>query len=148
MKFSAKFESKPHNYWEYYNSDIRPKLMEIDVFIKSLDEPADISATADILGISQREVMEIMKNLDIKTICRSTFTIIMAHGSSKICKLFSRELECSSPYTYTRQNIAHIYNIDLTTVIDACESLGIKEVTSFTLPLLFSNIIMTRHDSL
>lgn len=142
METEAEFNSCPKNYWEFYKKDIRPKLMEIDVFFKSVDGSADIDELASILSIPKQEILDTMKKNKLDVIDRSTLHVVMENGSSEICKLFRREIECGSPFTYTIENIAYIYNISIEKIKRACDELGIKEATAYTLPMIFSHVYL------
>ncbi len=126
---------------ETYIYDISAKLKEIDLFIKTSEENFSKYEVSEILYISEEEVENIMDCEKISVIDKRNFFRIMEKGSSAICKLFQRETECGSPYIYTRENISYIYNLDLSVVNEVCDNLNIKEVTSFTMPIVFSHII-------
>ena len=127
-----------------YERDIMPSIAAIDVYLKSAEQPMDLHCVADLLSICETEVMRIMKNAGITQINKINFLHIMANGSSELCGFFKREMELSSPYTYTSEDLAHIYNLDHETVNNAYQKLQIKEATSFTMPLVFENILMHR----
>lgn len=131
---------RPNNFWELYKMEIKPLLQEIDIFIKSIEDNASIAEAADLLYISEDEIKNIMDKQNIYEINRDSFISIMENGSSKICRMFKRELELNSPFAYKRDEIAYIYDLELTDVNCACDILGIKEATSYTLPILFANI--------
>ncbi len=127
---------------EYYTYYIRPKLKEIDLLIKTNEGNIELCEASNVLSISAEELEHIMQKERIEAIDSKSFFKVMKHGSSEICKLFKREMECNSPYTYSAEDIAYIYNIDKSTVKCACENLNIKEITPYTLPSLFSNIVI------
>lgn len=128
------------SFWELYCNEIKPALCEVDVFIRSVEDTIDAADAAEILNLQLDEVREIMKKSEIIEIDRSGFFTIMEKGSSLICRLFAREVECGSPLSYTRKEIAYIYGLDLKAVEAACDELRIKEATQFTIPLIFSKI--------
>ncbi len=130
----------PKNFLETYEFNIAPKLKEIDVFLKSVDLPIHISKIANILYITEEEIKNIMRQERIDEINPITFFIIMKNGSSNICRLFKRELECGTPYIYTPKDISYIYDIRIEKVEKACKVLGIHDITPRTLPLIFSKI--------
>lgn len=135
---NANAETK--SFLDVYQSEIAPKLKEIDITIKTLDKPLSKSVVCRILQISKDELNKIMEHNNIKKINRLSFFTIMQNGTSDICKFYKREVECGSPYTYKREKIAYIYNLKIEDVNCACEKLGIVEATPFTLPILFSQI--------
>ncbi len=140
MNLPAENKLKPSNFWELYKSEIAPRLREIDIFVKSMEECATVSEVACALSISEDEVLHIMNDYGISEINKKTFFVIMENGTSSICKLFKRECDMHSPFVYTKQDIAYIYGLDINLVNLACDQLGIAEATAYTLPLLFSHI--------
>lgn len=128
------------SFWELYLNEIKPALCEIDIFIRSLEEPIDACDAAGLLNLELGEVKGIMKKNNMRTIDRAGFFTIMESGSSLICRLYAREVECGSPLAYTREEIAYIYGLDIKAVEAACDDLHIKEATQFTIPLIFSKI--------
>lgn len=128
------------SFLDVYQNEIAPKLRQIDLTIKTLDKPLSRPAVCKLLGISRHELNDIMEQNKINQIDKLSFFTVMQNGTSEICKLFRREIECGSPYTYEREKIAYIYNLKADDVNSACEKLGIIEATPFTLPVLFSQI--------
>ena len=129
-----------NSYLHTYLEKIVPKLQEIDIYIKSAEGCLDMRDVANVLELSESEVLEIICANNIKRIEQRDFFRIMETGSSFICGLYRRELECGSPFIYTRKNIAYIYQIDIDKLDLVCDSLGISEVTSYTLPYLLAQI--------
>lgn len=125
---------------EVYQNLIAPKLKEIDLFLKTGDDYITSAQAAQILDESEKEIIDIMANLNIGKIDKKSFIRIMEKGSSPICGFFRRELACGSPYVYSRQDIAYIYKLDIKQLNLACDSLHIKEITPYTLPKVFSHI--------
>ena len=129
-----------NSYLHTYISKITPRLQEIDLFIKSSGDVLNPVRVAHILELSENEVAEIARKKNILRISRQNFFEIMAMGSSFICGLYRREIECGSPYIYTRADIAYIYQIDIDQINSTCDALGIHEVTAYTLPDLLAQI--------
>ena len=132
------------NFLDFYNKHIYSNLCEIDILIKSKG-PIYIEDVSNLLNLEEGEVNKIMAMEKIDTFNRENFFKIMALGSSYICKLYSREINCGSPFTYTPSQIAYIYELDLSAVLDVCFKLNIQEVTSLTLPSIFENISSIWH---
>jgi len=128
------------SYLEYYAYCIRPKLKEIDLFIKTGKKSLSVTETANVLLLTEQEVKVIMEKECIKSINRSAFFKIMESGSSDICRLFKREVESGSPHIYSKEDISYIYSIDLETIENVCGTLEITEITPFTLPDVFAEI--------
>lgn len=134
---------KTVSFWEFYLKEVRTRLCDIDIFIhfaENDEEPLNIRETAAVLDITESEIQEIMKALGVKSITQNNFYKVMEKGSSFICKIFARELECGSPICYTIDDISYIYEIDHDHLKQTCDGLHIKEVTGLTLPMIFKNI--------
>ena len=129
-----------NSYLDTYLEKIVPKLQEIDIYIKSEEGYYDIENVADMLELCEAEVLEIMYKNNIAQISKRDFFKIMQQGSSWICGLYRRELECGFPVIYTRENIAYIYQINIDVLNSVCDSIDVREVTSYTLPYLLAQI--------
>ena len=129
-----------NSYLHTYIARITPKLQEIDLYIKSSGDVLNPARVANLLELSEEEVAEIALANNITKISRQNFFDIMALGSSFICGLYRREIECGSPYVYTRSDIAYIYQIDIDQINSICDALGVHEVTAYTLPDLLAQI--------
>ena len=127
------------SYWDIYLRDIMPHLQKIDVLLKTSDNITAHEA-ADVLGISICELRLIMKLCRITDITRKTFPLIMQNGSSKICRLFAREIKLGCGDSYLPAQLAYIYNIDIASVDKAFSSLGITSAKSSALSDVFKNI--------
>jgi len=128
-----------YTFWEEYQNNIAPRIAAVDLFLKTAEYPLRADLVADVLGLSEIEIYQILNN-DVEKIDKDTFLVIMSQGSSDLCQLYQREMELRSPPTYTCGDIAYIYNLNYSMVENACQMLKIKEVTAFTMPLVFSNI--------
>lgn len=127
---------------ETYEKEIAPKIIEIDILLKTSENHLSISETAKTLHISEKEVSKIMKDENIEQIDKPAFFKIMLKGSSYICQLYKREINCGSPLFYTSKDVSYIYNIDKDIVNSAFDFLGVKQVTSKTLFAIFSQITL------
>ena len=126
-----------HNYLDdIYTSFIYPKLCSIDVFLKSVEDVIP-STVAKLLDICEEEVLEITGGTQPT---RASFLSIMERGSSFICGLYRRELECGSPHIYSAKDIAYIYQLDYNSVQAACSTLGIADITPGLLPQVLAMI--------
>jgi len=128
-----------YTFLDEYRDCIRPRIREIDTFLRLRDEYCT-GCVAEILSLCEEEVVQIMNEVGLKKIDRQSFMDIMQRGSSRICQLYAREVALHSPYVYTSDDIAYIYNLDLQAVKNAYQILKIKEVTAFTMPLVFGKI--------
>ena len=132
------------SYLELYERDISPQLRNIDLLLKCSEGEISEKDTADALHISVEDIQEIKKNLDIQAIDKNNFTEIMTHGTSPICQLLKRELDCNSPYIYSAEDMSYIYGIKPEIVTAACKSLNMSQITAYTLPKVFANIYIGR----
>jgi len=131
---------KPQNFYDVYCWYISAKLKKIDLFLKTSWRGIGAETTARLLGISSGEVRDIMKDEGIQRIDRTNFYQIMRRGSSDICRYIYREAQLDYPVTYTMEDIAYIYDLNINDVIRASEATGIYEATALTLPCLFYHI--------
>ena len=128
------------NFLQAYEKIVAPKLMEIDLFLKCAEYPLSIEDVSSMLQLSHGEVRDIMDGLGIARVGVFEFLSIMQKGSSWICRLYQREVATGSPYTYTHDQLAYIYGLEPKHVEEACQKVGVKEVTPFTMPLIFAKI--------
>ena len=136
------FNAKGASFLEVYQTEIAPQLQCLDIILKSMDEPLSITDASEALYISEAELIDIMRRLDIDVIDQQSFLHIMSAASSPICRLYQRELDIGSPYVYTQEDIAYIYSIPIDIINQACEELGLIKLTAYTLPDLFSRVNM------
>ena len=130
---------KYQSYLEYYIDNIKPVLNELDIALKCRSRLKD-AEIAKILNLTESEVEEIRKSHNLETINSESVVKIMEEGSSAICRLFQREVEVGSPYTYTKEQLAYIYDIDVDLLSDVCDELNIKEVTWQSMPIVFGSL--------
>lgn len=133
---------KYQNYLEYYIDNIKPVINELDIALKCKSKLKN-NEIAEILGISEEEIKKTRKKYNLEAINGESLVKIMQEGSSAICKIFQREMEIGSPFTYTREQLAYIYNFDADLVNDVCEDLNIKEITWQSMPVVFSSLPYT-----
>ena len=122
---------------EEYETQIEPYLKQIDIFLKTKKPPYSISQTAELLHISQSEIKRIMAKENVTTIDQKTFFTIKKNGSSTVCHVFARELYCGIPKYYTAENISYIYNLDISTVLQASQQIGLNKFTPDIIKTLF-----------
>lgn len=118
-----------------YNLKIVPKIKEIDIFLKET-EKIQLSDVANILEITQDELDNILSILNITEITEKNFLQIMINGSSLICKILKREIECGSPFFYSPKDISYIYNLSQNEVEKAFEFLNLKKVITSQIPAI------------
>ena len=128
-----------NTFLEEFRMSIEPRIADIDVFLRAGDDFA-IACVARLLSLCEDEVRDIMCHAGLSKIDRQAFLKIMQLGSSRICQLYAREVALASPPTYTSDDIAYIYNLDIEQVKHAFQKLKIGEVTALTMPLVFANI--------
>ena len=135
-------KTKSSSFLEIYQTEIAPQLQCLDIILKSMDEPLNVIEASEALYITETEIKDIMRHLDIRVIDRKAFLKIMNVASSPICRLYQRERDIGSPHVYTQEEISYIYDIPIDTINQACEVLGLIELTAYTLPELFSRVNM------
>ena len=135
-------KTKCASFLEIYQSEIAPQLQCLDIILKSMDEPLNAIEASEALYISEAEIKDIMRLLDISVIDQESFLKIMNVASSPICQLYQREIDIGSPFVYTREEISYIYTIPIDIINQACEDLGLIKLTAYTLPDLFSRVNM------
>lgn len=137
-----KYKNNSQNFLQTYEREIAPRLKKIDITIKSNYPYIPTSEVYETLEISETELKEIMESLNIEYITKNDFYKIMQKGSSYICKLFQKEIDCGAPSFYSADDISYIYNIDKKEVENVCNFMGIKKISSSSLPAVFSQIFL------
>ena len=135
-------KNHPKTFLSVYQQNIAPRISELDIFLKTEEEPYDISDTARLLNITNGEINTIMSVHNIEEINRSTFPVIMKNCSSEFCHMFKRMLECGIPGKYFPEQISYIYNIDIEKVSDAFKKLNISFIPANRLEEIFENTIL------
>ena len=129
---------------ELYERDITPKLKAIDLLLKCSEGEISEKDTAEILQIPAEDVQEIKEKLNIQAIDKKNFAEIMAHGTSPICQLLRRELNRSSPYIYSVEDLSYIYGIKPEIITTVCDVLDISQITTVAITKIFANIYIGR----
>lgn len=125
---------------EQYKKQIEPRIMAIDLFIKTQTPPYSKKTTASLLEIPLEELNDIMSKEHLDALNQEAFFHIMKNGSSPICSLFARELSCGLPAFYTAEHISYIYNIDIAAVSAAAKEMGVNRFSRSMLTVLFEHI--------
>ncbi len=133
----------PKNFLEAYETEIAPKLKSIDILLKTFEQEISTETAANVLDLDLVELKALMDEMNIRTINKHNFFLIMKKGKSKICQMFKRELSCGSPYFYSKKDISYIYDLDPKQISSACDFLELEEITAYTLPILFAQIPVT-----
>lgn len=129
------------NFLDVYVSNIYEKLKEIDLLVKTAEGGIiTVHEAAAALCISTDSIRAIMAQKNISRLTKKAFFVVMAEGESDICALYQREVRCGSPFTYTREDVAYIYDLNLDTINETCDKLGIRAVSAHTLPALFARL--------
>lgn len=136
--------TNPHNsnksFLDVYKNSISPLLKEIDLLIKKHTSDIPVFYISKLLSISDKEIKSIMHQEDIKNINSSDIFSLLINGTSYICHLIMREIECGSPYFYTSQTVSYIYEIDKKEVDKAFKFLELEKINSSFLPAIFAQI--------
>ncbi len=124
---------------DLYNNKIVPKIKEIDIFLKT-NENMPIKDVAKVLEISEDEIKSTLLKLNEKNLNNKNFINIMLNGSSFICKILKREIECGSPYFYNAKELSYIYELDYEKVLTAYKFLNLKSITASQIPIILVQI--------
>lgn len=131
------------SYDKIYNQNIRPKLEEIDIYLKSSIPPYNAYELAPLLDVQPSQVLGAMKELRISVVNQVSFFHLIFHLSSPICQLIKRQWRYSHLTTYTPYHIADIYQINIHKVTKAFEELDIESIEVSRLHEVFKRIHTT-----
>lgn len=126
-----------------YSQNIRPKLEEIDIFLKSNTAPYAVDDVAHLLSVQPLELLNVMRKLQISAINKIDFFNLLFDLPSYICKLIKRQWQYSSERAYTAEIIAHIYQLNIHKVKSAFDELNIQYIDDDKLYLVFQRIYTT-----
>lgn len=126
-----------------YSQNIRPKLEEIDIFLKSNTVPYDINDVAVLLSVQPVELLDAMTRLEILTLDKINFFTLLFYLPSYICKLIQRQWQYSAEKAYSAEMIADIYQINIHKVKSAFEELDIEYINNDQLSDVFKRIYST-----
>jgi hypothetical protein len=125
-----------------YKENITPKLIAIDLLIKSTQSPYELEDVAKCLHISTQELLTLMEEHEVDDLNRLEFFTVLCHCSSYICRLIQRQWRYTYVKHYTPQMIAYIYELNIQKVLEGFESLGREHVYEDELMDLFSYIFV------
>jgi hypothetical protein len=129
------------SYLEAYSRYIAPRLRAIDLLLKSRARKISLGRAAALLDLPEGEVRAFMAREHLRRLDGGALLRLMGAGSSALCGLYRREVECASPYVYSRDQVAYIYGLKPALVHSICDALRIKEVTAFTLPEILGRCV-------
>ena len=116
------------SYWEFFQQYYKPLLQDIDILIKSMDEPISVAEAAKALVMPEETIKNIMICEDIQHIDQKSFWNLIMHGNSSLCQLIKRECLRGSPDRYSPEHIAYIYGLQSEHVAEVCKTNGYTEV--------------------
>ena len=125
---------------DYYEQEIQPQIVAIDIFLKSEEPPYDKEIVGELLEIPPQEWRSFLEEEKISFITRGIFFQLMKRGNSPLCGMFRRATELYLPEAYTAEVIAYIFDLPIAPVRKAAEELGQKTFTDEMLPQVFSKI--------
>ena len=128
------------SYLDIYTGYIVPRIERADILLKTAEGDIQPGVAAEVLEISPWEVRHLMDLYHLRHITAGTFPLIMQGGSSRLCRLFARELQLGCTDSYLPAGIAYIYNLDRKAVEAAFRSLGITSATGSMLREIFARI--------
>lgn len=126
-----------------YSQNIRPKLEEIDIFLKSNTPPYSTSDIATLLSVDLKELLDTMNKLEVSKIDKISFFNLLFDLPSYICKLIKRQWQYGSPRVYNAYIISHIYQLNIHKVQNAFQELDIEYIQEKELHLIFERIYTT-----
>lgn len=125
---------------EYFQQMIQPQLAAIDLFLKTEEPPYAASATAALLGVATSEIESLLAQEKLSLITKGVFLQLMRRGSSPLCRMLDREIRYGSPKRYSPEAVSYIYDLDISDVLAAAETLGESAFEGRQLPELFGCI--------
>ncbi len=132
-----------HSFYHIYDTDIRPRLEAIDVFIKTSSTPFDYNSISKLLDVTPSQLLQTMNKYSIIELNRLTFFDLILKLDSHICQLISRQWKYQFLSDYTPQIISEIYNLNLEKVNLAFEELGVTTISPNQLNCIFKRIHIT-----
>ena len=132
------------SYWEFFQKYFSPLIKEMDILLKSIDEPVPVKEAARVLTLTPESVEEIMAREGINEIDQEGFFRIAMYGDSSLCRMLQRECMCGTPEKYSPSHIAYIYGLQDKHVASVCREYGYNddEITARDLPKLLSKIFI------
>lgn len=125
---------------QIYLNNISPKLIGIDLFLKTNEAPYNHVEVALVLGMPVQEVLDIMTKHSLSTITLVDFFTIIMHSSSYICRLIQRQWKYAQIDEYTPEILADIYEINIHKVQAAFDTLHQSSVSAQDLMEVFNHI--------
>lgn len=131
---------RPRTFYDIYIWYITPKLKKIDLVLKTAWRGISHAHAAELLEITDAEVVAIMREEGVESLNKNNFARVMRRGSSEICRYVDREYRRGSPFIYSPEDVAYIYDLDQDDVRQAFEAVGVWEASAQTLPMIFTKI--------
>ena len=125
---------------QIYNTNIKPKLEAIDIFLKSAVVPYNIDEVASLFGTNTENILKVMAELGITTLDRLSFFELINHLPHDICHLIQRQWQYLNASHYTAEMIADIYMLNIHKVKCAFNDLKVNFVEESELMDVFKRI--------
>ncbi len=132
-----------HSFYHIYDTNIRPRLEAIDIFIKTSTAPFNHHSVSRLLDVTPSQLLQTMNMSNIIELNRLTFFDLILKLDSSICHLISRQWKYQFLNEYTPQIISDIYNLNLDKVNSAFEDLGVTTISCDELDCIFKRIHIT-----
>ena len=127
------------SYYAFFRQVYAPRLMAIDVMLKTMERPLTAEQTANALGITEEAVYRIMESESVSILDKNGFlTVLSCVGG--IGGLVKREFSRGMKQAYNPADIAYIYGLHEKTVTAAFKSLGYKKMPAHLVPTLLNQI--------
>ncbi|MDR1665219.1 MAG: hypothetical protein LBR83_09930 [Clostridiales bacterium] len=127
------------SYYALYKKIYAPRLMAIDLALKTMEKPLSVTEAAELLSLSANAVSLAMAAEKVSQLDRPGFLAVMPHGKG-VCRLFARELARGVSGGYRPADIAYIYGLQIQTVRAAFRRLRMKKAPSSLIPALLCQI--------
>ncbi len=119
-------------YLEYYKEEICPNIAELDIFLKTKEEPYEHSDVATILRISKEELQDLLEEEKFAIITKGVLFLLMEKVKTPFCQMISRELSHVQSEFYSVADIAYIYELPKDSVEEAIADLKLTATEHFT----------------
>lgn len=119
---------------DYYQQKIQPQIAEIDIFLRAEEMPYDSEAARRLLQLPKAEWERLTAGVAYLT--KGIFLEIMQQGTSPLCGMFRRAVECNLPKAYTPEEVAYIFALPTESVRQAAGGI----LTDDALPQIFAQI--------
>ena len=127
------------SYYAFFRQIYAPRLMAIDVMLKTMERPLTASEAAETLGMPEDEIYRLMELSSVSLLDKNGFLAVMSLGGG-VGGMLRRELSRGMKQVYSPSDIAYIYGLHVKTVRAAFRRLGYKKMPAHLVPTLLNQI--------